>query len=580
MPGSVRSMGPGQLHVEWRLADYLSGVRPRTQGLTMEKRRLEVSDGGAWHMASTDRVSEETKVAAGFSLGVTLLIKDMIRESGDRGTNVLNFLINTCMFLASISIMLEDAKVPAHLITDHLCKIFKDAADAELLAEGDDGLHFLTKRFIESDWALWPQPAPTLPTAASAPSAACGTAAKSQGAMALPISWTPGSPGDCDFQAWEIFVMLQPRDAPAAAGGAWQLACYSILEQDTSCTVEGLLTGRSYDVRIRQVCSDPDATSPFAELGGAACVVDAVAAEAPANLTATSPGPYEVVASWDANIPWACIFQAWQVQVKSQAEDNWESGGLGCLSYDRDVTNCSASVGLGSNTPYDVRVRETCHDAAVNSPWLTLAFPGVSTPLPQSASAPQSLQVTQGSAFSIDMTWSAGDSGDCVFSAWSVELVAPDSLQQAIATCSSAPRLGVSCTATLQELNLIDTASSSPVAGTYHVRVQEICSDPYANSPWTQLDAAVILIDPSVPPSAPDAAAAGETWLALTWVPGFSSGQCSAIQWRVHWRRRVSGVPVEDWTTGSPCAALPCNAGHLILALEGVEVSGHTSSKP
>ena len=105
--------------------------------------------------ALKDRVSEETKVAAGFSLGVTLLIKDMIRESGDRGTNVLNFLINTCMFLASISIMLEDAKVPAHLITDHLCKIFKDAADAELLAEGDDGLHFLTKRFIESvPWAL------------------------------------------------------------------------------------------------------------------------------------------------------------------------------------------------------------------------------------------------------------------------------------------------------------------------------------------------------------------------------------------------------------------------------------------
>eukprot|EP00438_Fugacium_kawagutii_P010878 Skav216262 [mRNA] locus=scaffold20:825505:829972:- [translate_table: standard] len=54
------------------------------------------------------------------------------------------------------------------------------------------------------------------------------------------------------------------------------------------------------------------------------------------------------------------------------------------------------NVGLGSNTPYDVRVRETCLESSgLNSTWLQLAFPGVSTPLPIKADAPTALMITK-----------------------------------------------------------------------------------------------------------------------------------------------------------------------------------------
>lgn len=499
----VDSPAPGQLHVEWRLTEYLSGVRPRC---SFSYWRLEVSDGGDWQMASE-------------CLG---------RDRPYTSCTALGLRSN-----ANYSVRLREA---------------------------------CTRWTYDSDWALWPQQVPTLPVPASAPVASCGVATKSHGAMALPVSWTPGSPGDCGFEAWQVFVMLQPRVDPPAAGGSWHPACHSIMSQDTSCTVEGMLTGRSYSVRVRQVCSDSDATSAYVELGGDDCTVTAAAAEIPANLTAMSPGPYDVFVRWDDNNPWACIFEAWQVQVKSQAEDSWDTAGLGCYSYDRDVTNCTVDVGLGSNTPYDVRVRETCLDTSLNSPWLTLPFPGVSTPLPQLSAAPENIQVTQASAFLVEMSWSAGqDNGDCVFSAWSVELVAPSGFQQAVTSCSSATRLSAMCTATLSELNLLETAESASLGpGVYHLRVREMCTDPHASSPWAQLDSAVTLLDAAAPASALEVAAAGETWLALTWVSGFAAGECSATRWRAHWRRRVSGLPVGDWASGSSCDSLPCNVSDLM----------------
>eukprot|EP00913_Durusdinium_trenchii_P020339 g19107.t1 len=245
--------------------------------------------------------------------------------------------------------------------------------------------------------------------------------------MRLQVAWTAGDPGDCRFQAWEVYLQLQDLD-------------------DTFCHVDHLWSGRSYDLQLRQVCSDP-ASSVVHALTGGQCTVTAVAASAPVNLTAHSVGPYELQVSWAAQHPWACTFYSWQarvgrgsrgswgirrcgprafVQVKPQASDQWASG-LGCESLDRDVANCTVDVGLGSNTPYDVRVRESCVEAALNSTWLQLAFPGVSTPWPVKADGPSLLQVTQISAFELRITWLPGPfSNDCTFSAWDVELILAD----------------------------------------------------------------------------------------------------------------------------------------------------------
>ncbi|CAJ1386277.1 unnamed protein product [Effrenium voratum] len=294
-----------------------------------------------------------------------------------------------------------------------------------------------TNAHYDSDWAL--SVAATLPRPAARPSPACGSAQKHNEAMRLQVSWTAGDPGDCVFEAWEVYMELLP------SAGQWMLACVS---QDTSCFVDGLLSGQYYGVRTRQVCSDPAASSDFAELTGEQCQVTAMAAEKPANLTASSLGAYAVEVEWAAQHPWACTFLSWQVQLKSQAEDNWDLAGLGCWSYEREVTNCTALVPGMSNTPFDVRVRETCQESALHSEWLALAFPGVSTPMPQTAAAP-TLQVTTASSFEVQLTWTTGDAGECVFSSWEVQLVDVDglaeaSLSRAIPYCDEGSQLAES----------------------------------------------------------------------------------------------------------------------------------------
>ena len=71
---------------------------------------LNEGDGGVW-LASTlrDRLKEECKLEAGFGKTVTALSRDVIRESGDRRTSILNYLINTCLLLANISLCMEQS---------------------------------------------------------------------------------------------------------------------------------------------------------------------------------------------------------------------------------------------------------------------------------------------------------------------------------------------------------------------------------------------------------------------------------------------------------------------------------------
>ena len=48
-----------------------------------------------------DRLKTEAKIEAGFSKSITAIVKDMVRS-----TSVLNFLMNTCLFLAAMSALL------------------------------------------------------------------------------------------------------------------------------------------------------------------------------------------------------------------------------------------------------------------------------------------------------------------------------------------------------------------------------------------------------------------------------------------------------------------------------------------
>jgi len=316
-----------------------------------------------------------------------------------------------------------------------------------------------TRMDYDSDWALWPA-ALTLPTPAAAPQATCETATKQSQAMRMQVTWSPGSTGDCIFQAWEIYLQLLP-DSMTSPGSSWNLVCSSQMLQDTSCYVDSLLSGRYYALRSRQVCTDPAASSAYGELTGTQCLVTAMPATSPVNLTTTSLSPYDLDISWAAQHPWACTFHAWQVQVKAQVDDNWEAG-FSCFSYDRDVANCTVNVGLGSNTPYDVRVRESCAESNLNSPWLQLAYPGVTTPLPVKADTPTMLLVTKITAFDMRLTWLAGASnGDCIFSAWEVLLFPDNSVTYEALPCPSARASGL-CDVPLRTKELERYPSSGP----------------------------------------------------------------------------------------------------------------------
>lgn len=48
---------------------------------------------------------------------VRLWIKDMIRESGDRGTSILNFITNYVLFLAAAHMVMVDAGLDAKGLT-------------------------------------------------------------------------------------------------------------------------------------------------------------------------------------------------------------------------------------------------------------------------------------------------------------------------------------------------------------------------------------------------------------------------------------------------------------------------------
>ena len=62
------------------------------------------NDKGLLYQAVHDRIKQKANVSVKSVLKA--VIKDMIRESGDRGTSILDFMTNLVLFLANISMML------------------------------------------------------------------------------------------------------------------------------------------------------------------------------------------------------------------------------------------------------------------------------------------------------------------------------------------------------------------------------------------------------------------------------------------------------------------------------------------
>ena len=72
-----------------------------------------LGDGETVTHVLREALRDRNKRECNMKLGAFIRIKieDMIRESGDRGTSILNFITNYAMFLAAAHMLMSDAKV-------------------------------------------------------------------------------------------------------------------------------------------------------------------------------------------------------------------------------------------------------------------------------------------------------------------------------------------------------------------------------------------------------------------------------------------------------------------------------------
>eukprot|EP00928_Gymnodinium_smaydae_P090443 TRINITY_DN7423_c0_g2_i1.p1 TRINITY_DN7423_c0_g2~~TRINITY_DN7423_c0_g2_i1.p1 ORF type:complete len:627 (-),score=35.88 TRINITY_DN7423_c0_g2_i1:25-1821(-) len=240
--------------------------------------------------------------------------------------------------------------------------------------------------------------------------------------------WDSAYPHNCTFVAWDVEISLIARSARYSSQGHleaylpgedFRVACSVSHDRNvTTCleAIDKLLSGRYYNVRVRETCTDPRANSPYTYTQ-AACPIIAVPAYPPTDFRALNPLPYTFDVEWVAGDPGACLFVAWEVQVRrNETEDAgtpWLQEGenttkFGCYVLERNGTSCTVGVGLGSGTQYEVRVRETCSEPRFNSPWVYLPFPGVTTAMPERAAQVENMTITQINMTHFFIDWDAG----------------------------------------------------------------------------------------------------------------------------------------------------------------------------
>lgn len=105
------------------------------------------NEKGLLYQAIFDRIKNQANISVKNVLKAVIF--DMIRESGDGGTSILNFITNIVLFLAGVSMLLESRGYKVKVIVRILWEILAKGKHANMAAEGDDGLHVFTKAFLE-----------------------------------------------------------------------------------------------------------------------------------------------------------------------------------------------------------------------------------------------------------------------------------------------------------------------------------------------------------------------------------------------------------------------------------------------
>ena len=97
--------------------------------------------------ALRDRTKDSCKMRLGAC--VKFYIENMIRESGDRGTSILNFLTNYVMHIGAAHFMLTQAGIKSAAVDVIVEGAIRSGELLNIMCEGDDGLMGFTKKYVE-----------------------------------------------------------------------------------------------------------------------------------------------------------------------------------------------------------------------------------------------------------------------------------------------------------------------------------------------------------------------------------------------------------------------------------------------
>jgi len=273
----------------------------------------------------------------------------------------------------------------------------------------------------------------------------------------------------------------------------------------------------------KDFCCAVDCTAFGGELP---CARAQVPAKAPVLINVASLAPASLVAIWSASQYSAgksvCVFSNWTVELAqvgpSGISDWWVVAA--CASLDRSATRCDI-VGLQGMASYSLRVRERCHDAALDS-LPTIATAATMT-LPVPAAMPVWFSCTNSTRDSLEVVWHPGAAWNCTFSSWELELSSPSrEVGRWTQVCATYSREQSSC--------LVGNLSSN---SNYVFRVHERCLDPRADSGFRectcQTDAVV-----AQPPSDLAVFAAGKDFFWVRWDAGETDADsCVFVTWEL-----------------------------------------------
>ncbi|CAK9086158.1 unnamed protein product [Durusdinium trenchii] len=321
------------------------------------------------------------------------------------------------------------------------------------------------------------------------------------------LSWQAPASNDCRFRNWTVEIQraIQCISGPGytnctdVENDPWTIPSSCVIEDRsiTSCQVYGVTSYAFYNVRMRERCSDGTAESDDASL---VAEIWPFLADAPENLTVTSPEPFTLNLKWVPGSSQECVFSHWDVQVQGRRYGdlvdrfsresvtekwygeifdlenytlNWSSTVASCrLEGQREVAECNVS-GLISNALYDVRIAERCVDSRADSPW---TVQGLKATIPAWALTPLGPNITNVTTTSMDLEWAASEPRDCLFLSWKVEVkpvaIALDAWIP-VPECSLPDRSVTFC-------RIVGLQSYT----SYDLRVQETCIHNTSDSPY------------------------------------------------------------------------------------------------